>query len=179
MAQYWVTNAYQCIPLDNDVSFNQGALFFTNPLTALAFEDIVVNNQVKVVVITAAASQLGRMIIKLFQPHNIEIIAIVRKDDQANYLKENFKLAYVLNSADDDFLAQFSKLVDELSPSYMFEAISGSLSGKLISRMTKRSKIYLYGLLSKESLSDVDPMAFIGKGITVEGFYLTDWLEKK
>ena len=123
MAQYWVTNAYQCIPLDNDVSFNQGAAFFTNPLTALAFEEIAVNGQVKTIAMTAAASQLGRMIIRLLKPHNINIIAIVRKEDQANLLKEDYKLKYVLNSSDEDFFDQFSKLVSELSPSYMFEAI--------------------------------------------------------
>ena len=57
--------------------------------------------------------------------------------------------------------------------------VSGSLSGKLISRMTKNSTWYLYGLLSKEPLCDVDPMALIGKGITIEGFYLTEWLDGK
>ncbi len=38
-AEYCVTDAYNCIPLDNNVSFEQGANGVINPLTALGLLD--------------------------------------------------------------------------------------------------------------------------------------------
>ena len=41
MAQYCVTNAYQCIVLDDDITFDQGWAFFINPISAMGMTEIL------------------------------------------------------------------------------------------------------------------------------------------
>lgn len=56
----------QVVPLQDSISFNQGASSFVNPLTAIVMLNITQKAEVKAVVFTAAASQLGRMVLRLF-----------------------------------------------------------------------------------------------------------------
>lgn len=56
-AEYAVTNAYQCVKLPDDISFEQGASFFVNPMTAIGLLDVSLNkHKSRTVIITAAAS---------------------------------------------------------------------------------------------------------------------------
>ena len=65
-AEYIVTNAFQCVTLDADATWEQGAGSFVNPLTAIGMLDKCREYNANAVIQTGAASQLGRMIIKLF-----------------------------------------------------------------------------------------------------------------
>ena len=58
-AEYCVTNAYQCVALPNDISFEQGCSFFVNPMTAIGLLEVSKDYKATAVVITAAASQLS------------------------------------------------------------------------------------------------------------------------
>jgi len=84
-AQYIVTKALGCFPLGESVSFEIGASGIINPVTAVAFLEIVKEGKHKAVVQTAAASQLGRMMIKVLKKEGIKTINIVRKAEQKNY----------------------------------------------------------------------------------------------
>lgn len=70
-AQYTVVKSGECLPLNDDTSFEQGSMSLVNPLTAIAMLDIVKNKKEKCVIITAAASALGRIINRLFTQSGI------------------------------------------------------------------------------------------------------------
>ena len=55
---------------------------FVNPLTAMALLDYAKSKKTKTVIANAAASALGRMFNRLIPPEGIEIINIVRKEEQ-------------------------------------------------------------------------------------------------
>ena len=78
MADYIVTDDRSCIPVGEDISLEQAASFFVNPLTALGMVDRVKELGSTSVIITAAASQIGRMIIKLCHSERITPICTVR-----------------------------------------------------------------------------------------------------
>lgn len=65
MAEYCVTDVRSVIPLNDQITLEQGAALFVNPLTALGMVDRIKELRVKSVIITAAASQISRMLIKL------------------------------------------------------------------------------------------------------------------
>ena len=108
LAQYAVTNAFQCIPIDDDMSFVDAANMTLNPLTAMAIADFSKGSQA--IVFTAGASQLGKMLASTLREQNIEPVYVVRKEEQAKDLKDNFGVTHVLNSTDEDFLPTFKKL---------------------------------------------------------------------
>ncbi len=62
-AEYCVTSAYQCVALDDNVSFETGACSLVNPLTAVALLYKCIEYKAQAVIQTGAASQLGRMMI--------------------------------------------------------------------------------------------------------------------
>ena len=56
----------QCVTLDDEASWEQGACSFVNPVTAIGLLDKCQEYKAAAVIQTGAASQLGRMMIKLF-----------------------------------------------------------------------------------------------------------------
>ena len=64
-AEYCVTDAFLCFPFSDDLSFDDCASFIVNPMTAVCMVDRVKQLKAKSVIITAAASQIGRMLIRL------------------------------------------------------------------------------------------------------------------
>lgn len=79
-AQFAIAESSRCLPIDDKLSFEHASMTFVNPLTALAMLEITQDKNVKSVIITAAASALGRMLNRLFRPENIQIINIVRRE---------------------------------------------------------------------------------------------------
>jgi NADPH:quinone reductase len=178
MAQYCITNAYQWVPLDNNVTFEQGASFFVNPITAIGFVELVTKDRARAVVISAAASQLGKMMIRLFQNRRVTVIATVRKEDQASELRDNYNVEHIINT-EEDFEQDFKALTRELNAKHLLEWIGGSVWGKLISNMPKSSVVYLYGNLSRQKISDLNVFCFLASEIVIKPFKLDQWLLSK
>src|SRR5229473_2800218 len=60
-AEYMVTSAQLCVPLNKSVTLEQGALLLVNPLSALAMFEIAKRGRRRAIVSSAAASALGAM----------------------------------------------------------------------------------------------------------------------
>lgn len=76
-----VTDAMQCLPLPEEVSFETGSMMCINPLTALGLLDRIKSYKAEAVIVTGAASQLGRMMNRLFKEEGIKVINVVRRDE--------------------------------------------------------------------------------------------------
>ena len=88
MADYTVTDNRSVIPMSDEFTFEQAATFFVNPLTAVCMVDRVIELKPKACIVTAAASQIGRMLIKLLLRNGITPICTVRKEEQAELLRQ-------------------------------------------------------------------------------------------
>ncbi|CAI2373145.1 unnamed protein product [Moneuplotes crassus] len=177
--QYCVTDARQCVPLPDSVSFEQGSSFFVNPMTAIGMVEIVSKARSRAVVITAAASQLGKMMIRLFVRKRITVIATVRSESQEKDLRDTFGLEHIFNTSDDEFLPELKKTCKEARVKYMLECIGGSICGKLMSNLPKGCNVLLYGNLSREAVSDIDCFSFMASEITLKCFKLDVWIASK
>lgn len=176
-AQYMLTSANRCLPLKEGVDDEQGAMLIVNPLTAWALVDIARKRRVRAFVQTAAASALGRMIVRLSQHFRLDAIHIVRRDEQVALLHQ-MGATHVLNSQAEDFEETLRTLCKELDARLAFEAVSGMTSAQVLNAMPPGSTLILYGALS-ESACIIDPRALIFEGKRVEGFWLADWLGKR
>lgn len=126
--QYMVTNALQCIPLPEEVSFEQGSMHCVNPLTAIGLLDKAKQYKAQAVIQTAAASQLGRMIVRLAHEDNVPLINIVRREEQVKLLKD-LGAEHVLNSSDSDFFEKLQDLAKKMRATVCLDAISGKFTG--------------------------------------------------
>jgi len=174
-AEYMVTDAFHCIELPSSVSFEQGACFFGNPLTALMFLDVLKSGRHPAVVQSAAASSLGKMLLRLCIRENIPIVNIVRKPEQKQTLQD-LGAEFVLNSEDPGFNRELKALCNRLQVSVGFDYVSGSISGQILEALKPGATLYICGLLSGEPSGGYLAQDFVFQRKKVEGLNLRDWL---
>ncbi|CAG9327542.1 unnamed protein product [Blepharisma stoltei] len=177
-AEYMVTSAKHCVKLNDQITFDQGACFFVNPMTAVMFADVIYQGKHKAAIHTAAASQLGKMMVRWSVENNYPIINIVRRQEQVETLK-NLGAKFVLNSSEPTFEEELRALAKELNATIAFDAIGGNITGTLLNLMPETSIVYLYGALSLEACGNINPVGLICEKKKLEGLWLTDWLQSK
>jgi len=79
MAEYIVTDLKKTITLDDDADIEVASSSYVNPLSALGMVDRLKELGSKSTIITAAASQLGRMLIRVCKMEGIIPICTVRR----------------------------------------------------------------------------------------------------
>ncbi|AJR24514.1 MULTISPECIES: zinc-binding dehydrogenase [Sphingobium] len=130
-AEHRLLAASGCMVLPDDVTAEEGASAFVNPLTALGFVETMKREGHKAIVHTAAASNLGQMLVRICQEDGIPLVNIVRNEAQVAILRD-LGAEYVLDSSRDDFLVQLQDAVAATGASIAFDAIGG---GHLVSQI--------------------------------------------
>jgi NADPH:quinone reductase len=176
-AEYLVTPASSCFPLAKNLSLEQGAMLIVNPMTAIAFFDIAKRQKHAAIVSNAAASALGRMILRLGQTYHIPIIHIVRRQEQVELLR-SLGGEYILNSRDPDFLDRLRALSRQLKATLILDPVAGEQTQQLLEAAPSGSTALVYGSLSGSKI-EIMPPASSMDGKRVSGFYLPDWIAKK
>ena len=176
-AEYVVTSAHSCMPLSHHVTMEQGAMMLVNPLTAWALVDIARRGRHRAIVQTAAASALGKMVVKLGRKFSIPVINVVRRSEQVDALHA-VGAKHVLNSCDDGFDSHLRKLCHDLGATISFDAVSGQLSGRVLRAQPDGSELIVYGALSLEA-NQIDPASLVFEDKRVKGFWLSEWLRHR
>lgn len=177
-SQYAVADAKTCIPLKDDVKIEQGATLIINPLTAVGMVEAAKEGRHAAIIQTAAASQVGKMVLKLARAEGIAVINIVRRKEQEDLLR-SLGAEVVLNSDSEHFHEELKKAAVSLHATIALDAVGGSLTGAILGAMPNKSKILVYGSLSMQPCSEIGPLGLIFQQKSVEGFWLTGWLAKK
>lgn len=170
-AEYMVTKAGKCFPLGAKVDDEQGAMTLVNPLTAIGFLEIAIEEKHKAIINNAAASALGRMVELLGKKHNIPVINIVRKEEQVQMLKSSGS-TYVLNSTGVSFIDDLERLSRELKATLLFDSTCSPQLGKMIGALPPGSSVVIYGNLSGEENILINPRSLIDNDIKISGFFL-------
>ena len=176
-AEYMVTSAQSCIPLNKNVSLEQGTTLLVNPLSALAILEIAQRGKHRAIVSTAAASALGGMILRLGKRRNIPIIHVVRRQAQVDWVR-GLGSEYILNSSDPDFVEQLRTMAHKLKATLLLDAISGSMTQQLAEAAPFGSTILLYSRLSDQECS-IDARTALIKDLHFDGWFLPNWFSKK
>jgi NADPH2:quinone reductase len=166
-------------PMPADLPIEDAASFFVNPYTAIAILDTVKSEGSKAFVHTAAASQLGQMIVKLAPEENIEVINVVRREEQAEMLKKlGAKHVVVTGSDEAKWKAELKSKIMELDAKVAFDAIAGKMSGDLLDLIPPKGSVYIYGGLAGKA-ENINPIALIYQEKKLKGFFLSAWMQKR
>src|SRR4051812_22481844 len=177
-AEYVVVNANNCIALKSEMPIEQGASLIINPLTALALLETAQLAGHRAGVHTAGASQLGRMMIAMASNLNYPLISIVRREAQADVIR-SLGAKYILNSTSEEFAGELKAVCERVKATAAFEAVAGEMTGTVLNAMPAGATAYVYGALSQEACSDIDPIGLVFHDKTVTGFYLGNWLDRR
>lgn len=176
-AEYLVTSAQFCIPLRKNVDMEQGAMMLVNPLTAWALVDEARKGGHRAAVQTAAASALGKMMVRLAKRFSLPLINVVRRPEQVELLRQS-GAEHVLDSSAAGFDEQLHSLCHKLGATIGFDAVSGELSARVLRAQPLGARLLVYGALSLETCQ-TDPASLIFEGKRLEGFWLSGWLRNK
>lgn len=159
--QYRCVDASVCLPLLEGHTAKDGASSFVNPLTALCMIETMNLEGHTALVHTAAASNLGQMLNRICLDGGIDLVNIVRKDEQETLLRE-MGAKYVVNSSKDTFMADLTDAIHATGATLAFDATGGgTLASTILSAMeaaaartpgaysiygsVKHKQVYLYG----------------------------------
>lgn len=189
-SQYCIADAAMCLPL-GDISSEDGASAFVNPMTALGFAETARMEGHSAIIHTAAASNLGQMLVRICQEDDIALVNIVRKAEHVELLS-NLGAKYVVNSSDNNFADQLRAAIEDTGAYLGFDPIGGgqavdncfkAMEQVAVKKMDEYSrygsdqekKMFIYGRL------DMGPTILTpayGFGWTLSGWLLFPFLQK-
>ena len=143
---------------------------FINPLTSILLSEAAKKLGSKSVIITAGYSSIGKMIYTELIKQNIEVISIVRKENQAKQLQDQGN-KFVLNSNDVDFVKKLKELIVKLKCEACLDCVGGELSGKVINCLGNNSTVIIFGDLDGE-IKGIKPTKIALQNIKIVGFSL-------
>lgn len=190
-AHYKVARAVECIVLPDGVTARQGAAAFVNPMTVLAMLETMKREGHTAIVHTAAASNLGQMLVRACAADGVPLVNIVRSAEQVALLK-SLGATHVLDSTSPSFRQELFEAVAATGATIAFDAISGGpLAGQILGTMeavasrkataysrygsTTQKQVYVYGRLDLRPL-ELDASA--GFAWSVGGWLLPSVLAK-
>ncbi|MDT5253141.1 MAG: NADPH:quinone reductase [Mycobacterium sp.] len=134
-AQYRAVDASACLVLPEGVTAKDGASSFVNPLTALGMLETMRREGHSGLVHTAAASNLGQMLVKLCIKDDVPLVNIVRKPDQEELLR-SLGAVHVLNSESPSFSTDLVEALKATAATLAFDATGGgTLASQILNGM--------------------------------------------
>jgi NADPH2:quinone reductase len=129
-SQYRCAPASSCLVMDEGITSTEAASSFVNPLTALAFVETMKMENHVALVNTAAASNLGQMLVKICKDDGIPLVNIVRKPEQVKILKD-LDAEYICDTSQSDFMKDLVEALVSTGATLGFDATGGGNEGKL------------------------------------------------
>ncbi len=190
-ARYRVANARECMTLPADITPAQGASAFVNPMTALGMIETMRREGHTALVHTAAASNLGQMLVRMCTHDGIPLVNIVRSAEQVKILRD-LGATHVLDSTSSVFRQNLVEAIAATGATLAFDAISGGpLAGQILGAMeiaasqkataysrygtTIHKQVYIYGRLDLRP-TELDASAGFAWGVA--GWLLPTFLAK-
>jgi NADPH:quinone reductase-like Zn-dependent oxidoreductase len=188
--RYRTCEASACLVLPEGTPARTGASSFVNPLTALGMIETMRRDGHSGLVHTAAASNLGQMLVKLCLEEGVPLVNIVRRPEHEGLLR-SLGAVHVCNSSASSFKRDLKDALTATSATLAFDATGGGkLASQILTAMeaaattstseysrygsTVRKQVYIYGGL--------DPSPTIltrtfGFAWNVGGWLLTPFLQ--
>jgi NADPH2:quinone reductase len=129
-SQYRCVPASSCLVMGEGTSPAEAASSFVNPLTALSFVETMKIENHTALVHTAAASNLGQMLVRICKDDGIPLVNIVRKSEQVDLLK-NLGAEYICNTSDKSFMDDLVNALVTTGATLGFDATGGGNNGEL------------------------------------------------
>ncbi len=134
-AQYRTVDASLCLVLPEGTPARAGASAFVNPMTALGMLETMRLEGHGAIVHTAAASNLGQMLVRLCQAERVPLVNVVRRPEQAALLA-SIGAQYVCDSSAPTFEADLAAAVAATSATIAFDATGGgTLASQILTAM--------------------------------------------
>ncbi len=187
-ATHTIVSPMMCMEVPVEVTAEQAASSFVNPLTALGMTETMRDEGHTALVHTAAASNLGQMLVKICIDDGIDLVNIVRRPEQADILRA-LGADHVVDSSAESFHDDLTAALAATGATIAFDATGGGTYADSILRCMEAAlstgaafsrygsdthkQVYIYGGLQR-SATTLDRTYGMSWG--VGGWLLTPFL---
>lgn len=174
-ADICVTDARRAVVLPRSVPDEQAAMFFVNPLTAwiLAHEVLRVRRNGWLLV-TAAGSALGRMVLRLAVEAGWQTIAVVRRSEAIADMAAAGATHVVATDA-EPLVEAVQRLTDGRGVRWALDCVGGPLAAEVAASLGLGGHMVSYGTLDPTAVT-FSPRAIMMPAARWDGFFLPAWL---
>lgn len=189
-SQYRNAKTSQCLAFADGTTPAQAASWCVNPLTALGMVETMRMEGHSALVHTAAASNLGQMLVKICSQDGVDLVNIVRRPEQEELLR-GIGAKHVVDSSRSSFEQDLVAAVSVTGATLAFDATGGGkLASQILTAMeaaqnatakeynrygsTTHKQVYLYGSLDR---SPTELSRNYGMAWGVGGWLLTPCLQ--
>ena len=175
-SEYAIARQQTLIPVPDAIPDDLAAQLFVNPFTAYALVQESGVPEGGWLMLTAAGSAFGKLVIQLCQMRGIKTIGTVRSNDLTEELKK-LGLTEVINTQTDDMAARVKQITDGVGVASVLDAVGGHTATEALKCLSRGGTMLIYGLLSLQDPS-LNAGLMIFRELTVKGFWLTDWTRR-
>lgn len=171
--EYAVSTPVNTFEIDKDVPLSSASSGVVNPLTVVGFIENFRTLGGKGIIHTAAASSLGKMLVKLCNKEKIPLLNIVRKKEQAETLKKEGATHVIVTDA--GWEKELKELVGKEGFNVIYDALGGGpVTEALIAHLPPQGTYHVYGHLETQPLT-IHNTASLFSGVKVTGFIVMGW----
>lgn len=189
-AQYRKLAVDDILVLPDGTSSVEGAAALVNPLTVLGMLETAKRNGHKAIVHTAAASSVGRMLLRVCRQDGVPLVNIVRRPEQVDELR-TLGAEYICNSNAPEFRQDLAQALEATGATVCFDAVGGALTGRVLTAMEMAAarharqfsrygtnvlkQAFVYGALDR---APIEIGRAVGLNWSVSGWLLFDFLKQ-
>ena len=177
-AEYAITKANFCLPVRKELSDEQAATIIVNPCTSVCLVERAIELGAKAIVINAAASQVGKGLIRYAKLKGLKTIATVRSEANVSVLEE-LGATSVLLTSQETFVESLKQQAKTFNATVLVDAVAAKDTPMLLKAMPNSSTAIVYGRLTEtfDPLGGLFSVAdLIFRDIRIEGFWLAKYI---
>ncbi len=175
-SEYTIAHHRSVIPVPDAIPDEMAAQLFVNPFTAYAMVQEANVPEGGWLMLTAAGSAYGKMVIQICKMRGINTIGTVRRNDINDELKE-LGLTEIINTETENMTARVKQITDGNGVSCVLDAVGGHTATEALTCLAKGGTIMIFGLLSGQN-PEINAGLLIFRELTIKGFWLTDWMRQ-
>lgn len=177
-AEYAVSDTRSATVMPDAVRDEDAAAFYVNPLTAVAMFEIARVEGAGAFLMSAAASQLGKLLAGLARDEGVKAIALVRRAEHVEPVKQ-LGATEAFDVSAEGAMTRIAETMKSLKPRVFLDAVCDRISSDVFFAMPARAHWIVYGRLGGDDARLTQPGQFIFMDKQIRGFWLTQWLREQ
>jgi NADPH:quinone reductase len=169
--------AQMVVPTPSGLSDTQAGALWVNYLSIEAMvEDVLHLKAGDVLIQTAAGSQLGRAVLEFAKVRGLVLVNVVRRAEQAAELRAA-GATHVVVVPGEDLAARVHEVTGGKGATAALDSVGGDTGVEVLAALQSGGTSVLFGALDGRAVS-VDPGPFLFRELSLQGFWLTRWLQR-
>lgn len=173
--EYTLVDAKKAVVLPDEISNQQGAMFFVNPVTAYVLtREVLCVPPGAWLLLTAAGSALGKSIVRMGEIYGFKTLCVVRSGTNTRELRDLGADA-VVETGQQNLPAEVFSLTGGKGVGFALDCVGGELAAQVVCCLGLGGRLVLYGTLANSPLQMPirDLMMPVAQ---ISGFLLPNWM---